>query len=406
MEVSWQTAVCCIALASGCQVRGLVGSNETAVDSTDSATESAGMDGGGEGVDTVASNSGGGTGGHGSSGSRGGTGAESDDDASSSGDQQARFDVAPGDESEVCAPPSFPACDSGDTAGLKWQHALGLCDGDSDAVYSQSTRPGAFSILNGRLGGPKSPFSPREGESMIVLSTGDASDLKLSPQELREKRPLECEDPLFCPSSDLGGGRRGVLPAPMTWRSVDDNGDCTENPALIGEGDCSNSLAGPWLGGDGAYDYGELRMRAEVPRFTDALQFDFAFFSSEYPVFTEDTDVAYNDMFVAWLESEAWTGNVSFDDSLQPITVHSVFMDYRSPSEACPHCSAPELEGFAMEHHAGTKWLTTKAPVVPGETIDLVFAIFDLTDATFDSMVLLDGFEWTCSSTRPITTEG
>lgn len=406
MEVSWQSAVCCVALLSGCQVRGLVGSNESADDSAATAAESAGMEGGGEGVGTFDSNSGGGSGGQSASGTRGAMGTESDDGASSSGDQPPRLDVAPGDDSEACAPPSFPACDGGDGGNLKWQRAIGLCDGDSEAEYSQTTRPGAVAIVKGRLGGPKSPFSPREGESMVVLSTGDASDLKLTPQGLRSKWPLECEDPLFCPSTDLGGGRRGVLPAPMTWRPVDGEGDCSEDPLLIGEGDCSNSLAGPWLGGDGAYDYGELRMRAEVPRFTDALQFDFAFFSSEYPVFTQDVDVAYNDMFVAWLESEAWTGNVSFDDSLQPITVHSVFMDYRSPSEACPDCSAPELEGFAMEHHAGTKWLTTKAPVVPGETIDLVFAVFDLTDATFDSVVLLDGFEWSCSSSRPITTEG
>lgn len=405
MEVSWQTALCCAALLSGCQVRGLVGSNESADDTADDAAVSAGMGGSGEGLETAASNSGGGTGGESASGS-GGTGVASDGDASSSGNPHARLDVGPGDDSDVCAPPSFPACDDGDGHGLRWQRALGLCDGDSDAAFSQSTRPGALSIVKGRLGGPKSPFSPREGKRMVVLSTGNASDLMLSPEGLRSKHPIECEDPLFCPNSDLGGGRRGVLPAPMTWRPVAGNGDCTDNPSLVGEGDCSNSLANPWLGGDGAYDYGELRMRAEVPRFTDALQFDFAFFSSEYPVFTEDADVAYNDMFVAWLESEAWTGNVSFDDSMQPITVHSVFMDYRSASDSCPDCAAPELEGFAMEHHAGTKWLTTKAPVVPGETIELVFAIFDLTDATFDSAVLLDGFEWSCSSTRPITTEG
>jgi hypothetical protein len=403
VEGSWKTAVCCIALLSGCQVRGLVGSNESADDTADAVAVSAGMGGSGEGAETIESNSGTGTGGESASGSGGGTGAASEGDASSSGDGQTRFDVPPRDDSEFCAPPSFPACDGGE--GVGWQRALGLCDGDSEAV-SQATRPGAVSIVKGRLGGPKSPFAPREGERMVVLSTGHASDLQLSPQGLRSKYPLECGDPLFCPSSDLGGGRRSTLPEPMTWRPVEGDGDCTENPSLVGEGDCSSSLADPWLGGHGAYDYGELRMRAEVPRFTDALQFDFAFFSSEYPVFTDDSDAAYNDMFVAWLESEAWTGNVSFDDSLQPITVHSVFMDYRSPSEACPDCSAPQLEGFAMEHHAGTKWLTTKAHVVPGETIELVFAVFDLTDATFDSAVLLDGFEWSCSSTRPITTEG
>ena len=198
-----------------------------------------------------------------------------------------------------------------------------------------------------------------------------------------------------------------MLPSPLDWRPVHAHRDCTHDPTLVGSGDCSNSLADPWQSGDGAFDYGELRMVAEVPRFTDAISFDFAFFSSEYPLYTEgELATPFNDMFVAWLESEAWTGNISFDDAMQPITAQSVLMDYRSPSESCPECSAPELEGFSMEHHGGTRWLNTKAPVIPGETIELVFSIFDLSDSSLDSVVLLDGFEWSCSSSRPITTEG
>ena len=198
-----------------------------------------------------------------------------------------------------------------------------------------------------------------------------------------------------------------MLPSPLDWRPVHAHRDCTHDPTLVGSGDCSNSLADPWQSGDGAFDYGELRMVAEVPRFTDAISFDFAFFSSEYPLYTEgELATPFNDMFVAWLESEAWTGNISFDDAMQPITAQSVLMDYRSPCASCPECSAPELEGFSMEHHGGTRWLNTKAPVIPGETIELVFSIFDLSDSSLDSVVLLDGFEWSCSSSRPITTEG
>jgi hypothetical protein len=111
-------------------------------------------------------------------------------------------------------------------------------------------------------------------------------------------------------------------------------------------------------------------------------------------------------MYVAWLESEAWTGNISFDEDGSPITVHSVFLDYRTASAQCPTCQAPELAGFSMQEHAGTKWLTTRAPVEPSEQIEVVFAIFDLTDNMFDSVVLLDGFRWSCADGPPVTWAG
>ena len=143
-----------------------------------------------------------------------------------------------------------------------------------------------------------------------------------------------------------------------------------------------------------------------MPPHTDALKYKFAFFSSEYPLWTDGVGEAYNDMYIAWLESEAWTGNISFDEMHNPITVHSVLLDYRSPSEQCPTCQAPELAGFSMRDHAGTKWLTTRAPVTTGESIQLVFAIFDLSDEVFDSAVLLDGFEWACADGPPLTWAG
>jgi len=394
--------VCCALLTAGCQVRGLVGSNESAADGESSA---AGGGGSGEtGADTRTTNSGGGTGGSSAGAGSGLTAGQ--DDGSSSGDAQSRLDLPEGENSETCAPPTFASCDAGEPSDLRWQHVIGLCGQDQKAEFEKTTRDGALAIVKGRIGGPKSPFSPREGERMLVLSTGDASELAMTPDQLRARHPLDCEDPTYCPSTDLGGSRIETLPKPLDWEPVHAYRDCADEPHLVGQGDCSNSLQEPWQSGDGAFDYGELRMEAEVPRFTDAIEFDFAFFSSEYPLYTDGGAMPFNDMFVAWLESEAWTGNVSFDDSLRPITAQSVFMDYRSASDSCPDCYAPELEGFSMEHHGGTRWLTTKAPVVPGETIELVFAIFDLSDPSLDSMVLLDGFKWSCSGSRPITTEG
>jgi hypothetical protein len=42
----------------------------------------------------------------------------------------------------------------------------------------------------------------------------------------------------------------------------------------------------------------------------------------------------------------------------------------------------------------GTVWLTTTAPVVPGEDMEMEFVIFDVQDHGWDSTVLIDAFQW------------
>ncbi|MEM6295540.1 MAG: choice-of-anchor L domain-containing protein [Myxococcota bacterium] len=398
-------------LSSGCQVRGLIGSNESATTDDAEADSGDAADAVGQssdGVDTAASSAASGGEDSAASASGGGTTGTADDESTSDmpTDPAPLFDVAPDDDPNLCAPPTFPSCDGND--GATWYQALGLgCSDIDESVFAHTGELGSMIVHEGRMGGEASPFAPREGERFVILSTGRAAEVPMTPEELSALHPLECDDPQQCPSSDLGGALRDFLPEPLTPRRVHDELDCIDAPLLVGEGDCSNSLAEHWAQGEGAYDYVELRMRTQVPPHTDALSFDFAFFSSEYPLYTEHGVLTpYNDMYIAWLESESWTGNVSFDDEMNPITVQSVFLDYRSPSADCPDCDAPELEGFSMQHHAGTKWLTTKAPVKAEETIELVFALFDLTDSVFDSVVVLDNFDWTCSGGRPITTEG
>jgi hypothetical protein len=55
-------------------------------------------------------------------------------------------------------------------------------------------------------------------------------------------------------------------------------------------------------------------------------------------------------------------------------------------------CDANSLRGGA------TGWLTLSGNVVPNETITLRFIIWDGSDPTFDSVVLLDGFQWSTSN--------
>jgi hypothetical protein len=57
-----------------------------------------------------------------------------------------------------------------------------------------------------------------------------------------------------------------------------------------------------------------------------------------------------------------------------------------------------ELSGTGLELNntgAGTRWITSAAPVVPGETVTLEFLLFDVGDGILGTSVLLDDFRWT-----------
>jgi hypothetical protein len=141
-----------------------------------------------------------------------------------------------------------------------------------------------------------------------------------------------------------------------------------------------------------------MRVFATVPPSNNSISYDFAFFSTEYPYYFGDV---YNDMYVGWLESESWTGNISFDEGGNPISLNAGFLDFRDDGGT----QVPELAGTCMQRHAGTKWLSTTAPVTPGEEITVVFAIFDLADPILDSYVFLDNFTWGCEGTSTPTTK-
>lgn len=388
MGRTWRAGAVALLLSCACEVHGLVGSNITG-EPPGSTGEQPGSTSGDSG-DVAGSTS---TGSVGSS-----SGMALDDTADSGGGttQSVVFDVSPGDGPEVCLAPLPTVCDQG--SDDPWR-AMGVgCPGSLDAVTSFSGHPGALHVHQGLLG-THGEYTPREGERMVILSTGRAADVP------RTHAQLHCA-PEVCPSTAWGAAAPlSSLPPPMTVSPVDDTYTCAQDHSLVGTGDCSNTIASQWSAGDGAYDYAELRLTAKVPETADALQYQLAFFSAEYPLWTNQGS-PWNDMYVAWLESEAWTGNISFDELGNPISINGVFLDYLdAESPLCERipCEAPELDGFAMDGHAGTRWLETVAPVVPGEEIELVFAIFDLSDGLFDSVVLLDGVRWGCTDLPPLT---
>ncbi len=51
-----------------------------------------------------------------------------------------------------------------------------------------------------------------------------------------------------------------------------------------------------------------------------------------------------------------------------------------------------------------TSWLTTQAPVAPGETITLQFIIWDTGDEAYDSSTIIDNWQWAATDTTVGTT--
>ncbi|TPV96474.1 MAG: hypothetical protein B7733_04660 [Myxococcales bacterium FL481] len=283
-------------------------------------------------------------------------------------------------------------------------HAIGLnCPGEPQVNGETTGSPDAMGVRD-RFGDTNT-WDPTEGDKYAVLGSGFIADLDNAGNEI-PNNPYECND-------DLGGEWNmppNQLPEPIDVTQVDPTGadDCADDPSLIGTGDCSNTLQEQWEAGRLASDYTEMRFTATVPSTVISVAYDFAFFSTEYPYYWGS---AYNDMYIGWMESRNWTGNISFDKDGNPISVNAGFLDYRdvpNPNggtwgyEVDDECNVPggcvaeELHGTCMQYRAGTAWLTTTMGVEEGEEITMVFAVFDLADPILDSYVFIDNFRWGC----------
>jgi hypothetical protein len=296
--------------------------------------------------------------------------------------------VVPCPEGQVCddcVDMSHEPCDD----GTDLFNAIGLnCPGTPPVIGTVDGSPAAIGMRTGF--GSTGEWNPREGSKFAVIGSGFVGDLDMpTPQGDDDNFPSHCNDDVG--SFDPGG----ALPAPL--RTNDVGGDCVANEGLLGTGDCSNTVAAQFNQGMIANDYTEMRIVASVPPGNNSISYDFAFFSVEYPIYYGDV---FNDMYVGWLESESWTGNISFDEQGNPISLNAGFLDFRDDGGGIP-----EFAGTCMARHAGTKWLSSTAPVTPGEEITVVFAVFDLADSILDSYVFLDNFQWGCEGTdHPMTT--
>lgn len=288
---------------------------------------------------------------------------------------------------DECEAMAHVPCDEGTTDVFA---AIGLgCAGEIQITGTTQGDPGSIGVRTGF--GATDTWAPREGSSFAVIGSGSVAELDTeTPPNDSNGGPTHCNDDM-AGSPDPGGS----LPAPI--RTIDVAGDCTTDPTLLGSGDCSSTISGQFNQGGSAFDYAEVRVIANVPEGYNSISYDFAFFSTEYPDYFGDV---YNDMYVGWLESESWTGNISFDEQGNPISLNAGFLDFRDDA-----ANLPEFGGTCMKQHAGTKWLSSTAPVTPGEQVTVVLAVFDLADPILDSYVFLDNWQWGCDGTGgPVTT--
>ncbi|APR85404.1 Cell division protein FtsH [Minicystis rosea] len=171
-------------------------------------------------------------------------------------------------------------------------------------------------------------------------------------------------------------------------------------------------------GGDIINDDVALEVSLRTPTNAAGFAFAFKFHSFEFPAWI---CTPYNDQFVALVSpppAGSINGNVAFDAGKRPVSVNLAFFDTCDPATqpefatncgapvntACPMPPSPYCAdgvgalagtGFDVWGDAGaTRWLVTQAPIKGGSDITVRFALWDTTDQSLDSTVLLDGFSW------------
>tara|TARA_B100001964_G_C14215804_1_gene592740 strand:- start:638 stop:1576 length:939 start_codon:yes stop_codon:yes gene_type:complete len=187
------------------------------------------------------------------------------------------------------------------------------------------------------------------------------------------------------------------------------------------------------------HDTVKLSLTMRVPTNANGFKFEFRFLTYEYPMYL---CTIFNDFFLALLKSGhpdiPSDKNISFDAGGNPLSVNNAFFTTCEPLECFGtyymYSSAPDVDQDGcvdalrcdpetnlcatdigscpdgsddlaaitdiLSEAGGTSWLTTSAPVVPGETITLDFHIWDTGDGSYDSLVLLDGFKWILEPTE------
>lgn len=275
-------------------------------------------------------------------------------------------------------------CDGGalSNSPADFAKAIGLCH--NEVLSAQFIGPSdarARAIIDGFGTGGISPF---EGAKMIHFSSGLA------------------DENLHSPGTNLATANTTAHP---DQRPDPGDGCGQADPATVN-------------------DFTEYRLQIKVPGNAKSFSYQFQFFSAEYPRFRCSE---FDDTFLALLESQEFTGNISFDANGKVVSLNSGFFQIceddtaNQPPNICPIGPNPTLNGTGYDPNdpdntngdgGATQVLKTSTSVIPGETITLRFIIFDEgvgQTANFghilDSSVLIDNFIWSTDEVGGPNTE-
>jgi len=266
-----------------------------------------------------------------------------------------------------------------------------MIDANNDAswrVVSQYGNPHWVPNTDPWISPSDDEIQPNTSSTFLVMTTGEFS----TPNNLG----LLLEPP----ASQGGSGENnnnddpgpGGLPQPLTAQYGSNNGNGgTPFMDCDGANDCSDSLYQWWItnGWNNSNDTITVQFEMTAPVETYGFVFDVAFFSSEFPVYY---DTQYNDQFVVWSTSSAYTGNLTFINGA-PLTITSL----EDAGAFAFKANDPELVGTGYESSAATDWAVTRGAVEPGETFQLTFFLADLSDSALASAAAIDNFRWECS---------
>ncbi len=310
------------------------------------------------------------------------------------------------------------ACDTGlpsnSTDPLQYAAALDLCQTTTEPGTAPGVISGTFTLSSG-TGTPaaqshaiRSAFgsgnSPRFGSAMAVLSTGAAA------------------------------ATGQTLPSFTAFQPGSSNGTSSAAPAdwLTANGGTIPSAPGcPTASGTAAQDPVMLTLRIRVPGNARSFSLAANFFSSDYP---ESVCGQFNDVFVALLDSgfagapanpvdKNLATYIAPNSAAYPLGVNLAYGNTGlftqcvngatgcasgNPSTIYTCTSTSGLTGTGMDIAApadscgvsggmvggGTDWLMLRGNVIPGEIITLRLALWDSGDSSYDSLVILDNFQW------------
>jgi hypothetical protein len=256
-------------------------------------------------------------------------------------------------------------CDCGPMPTLI--EGLDMCDpafliGTSTNSYAPNAAQGR--AVRQDYGNPGNALSPRYGCSFTLLGTGP---IEPSIANCGQRQP----------GTDLYGG------------------------GLIGM--CSTTEPDPSPeGSDGALicDTQQIVLQLQAPTNAVGFSFDFIYLSAEYPEWVGE---GFNDTFYAILErpSSGERVNISFDDYGAEIEVDNAFFEDPPVTDV----GGTGYTDMAAGQRCGssTGWLRTAWEIEPGEVFHLTFSIHDEGDGIYDSLVILDNFQWSIEPVEPGT---